>query len=296
MECKELMKSDMPTVLPISKAIREGKDQITIFLKHKDTRKSVRGDERSEFVRNSRIFGATFGGNIKPGQFYMLWIPRIDSKPYAVAYHNNNELGFTSIVIGKFSNAFDKLKVGDKIGLFGPYGNSFSIKDNACVVAGGIGISSVSTLIDKLKNPTIIYGVRKKEYLIYLKRYKKKNMMITTDDGSYGRKAFTTNILKELLKNNKKIKIVYTCGPEIMMKKVLDLCNKYKVECEASVERYMSCGFGICGKCMINDKIICIDGPVFNSKHLNKMTEFGKFARIKSCKKVTIEEYHSTHL
>jgi len=309
MECKELMKSDMPTVLPISKVIREGKDQKTVFVKHKE--------------------------DIKPGQFYMLWIPGIDSKPYAVAYHNKNELGFTSITIGKFSNAFDKLQAGDKIGLFGPYGNSFSIKNNACVVAGGIGISSVSTLIDKLNNPIIIYGVRKKDYLIYLKRYNKKNIIITTDDGSHGRKCFTTDVLKELLENTKKstkqisgelgnrrfpvsrksfrfsrmpeiqrisehnkknkIKIVYTCGPEIMMKKVLDLCNKYNVECEASLERFMACGYGICGKCMINDKITCIDGPIFNSKQLSNMSEFGKFARLKSGKKVTLEQYHSTH-
>jgi len=272
MEIKELEKSDMPLVLPISKTIREGKGQKTIFVKHKV--------------------------NIKPGQFYMLWIPGIDSKPYAVSYYNKNELGFTSMAIGKFSNVFDKLKVNDKIGLFGPYGNSFSIKDNTCVVVGGIGMSSVSTLIDKLKNPIVIYGVRKKEYLIYLKRYKKKNLTITTDDGSQGKKAFTTDILKDLLKNNKenKIKIVYTCGPEIMMKKVLDLCNKYNVECEGSVERYMKCGFGICGNCVIDDKLVCMDGPIFNKLQLNKLNEFGKFARLKFGKKVTIKEYHSTHL
>ena len=270
MECKELEKSDMPTVLPISKVIREGKGQKTIFVKHKE--------------------------NIKPGQFYMLWIPEIDSKPYAIAYCNKNELGFTSIAIGKFSNAFDKLKVNDKIGLFGPYGNSFSIKKNACVVAGGIGISSVSTLIDKLKNPTIIYGVRNKKYLIYQKRYKEKNIIITTDDGSFGRKGYTTDILKELLNNNNKIKIVYTCGPEIMMKKVLDLCNKYNVECEGSVERYMKCGYGICGNCVIDDKLVCIDGPIFNKSQLNELNDFGKFARLKIGKKVTIKEYHSTHL
>jgi len=265
----ELMKSDMPIVLQISKTIREGKDQKTIFIKHKV--------------------------NLKPGQFYMLWIPDVDAKPYAVAYYNKTELGFTSVAIGKFSNAFDKLKVNDKIGLFGPYGNSFSVKSNACVVAGGIGISSVSTLIDKLKNPTLVYGVRKKDYLIYLKRYKNKKILITTDDGSYGRKGFTTDVLKELLKDNK-IKIVYTCGPEIMMKKVLDLCNKYNVECEASVERYMKCGYGICGNCVIDDKLVCIDGPIFNKSELNELNEFGKFSRLKIGKKVTIEQYHSTHL
>ena len=271
MENKELMKSDLPTVLPISKVIREGKDQKTIFVKHK--------------------------ANVKPGQFYMLWIPGIDSKPYAVSYYNKNELGFTSAAIGKFSNAFDRLRVGDKIGLFGPYGNSFSIKKNACVVAGGIGISSVSTLIDKLKNPTIIYGARKKDCLIYLKRYKNKKLSVTTDDGSYGGKGFTTDVLKELLGDNRnKIEVVYTCGPEIMMKKVFELCRKYNIGYEASLERFMKCAFGLCGACAINDKLVCIDGPIFNSQQLKKLGEFGKFARIKTGRKVTIEEYHSIHL
>lgn len=270
MEWKEITKSDLPMVLSISKVIREGKGQKTIFVKHK--------------------------ANVKPGQFYMLWIPGADSKPYAVSYYNKTKLGFTSAAIGKFSNAFDKLKVNDKVGLFGPYGNSFSIKKNACVVAGGIGISSVSTLIDKLKIPIIIYGARSKDYLIYLKRYKNKKMLITTDDGSYGRKGFTTDALKELLQDKKSmIKIVYTCGPEIMMKKVVDICNKYNIECEASLERYMKCAFGVCGACAINGKLVCIDGPIFNSEQLSKLDEFGIFARIKTGRKVTIQEYHSMH-
>ena len=270
MENKELMKSDLPAVLPISKVIREGKGQKTIFVKHR--------------------------ADVKPGQFYMLWIPGIDSKPYAVSYCNKNEIGFTSAAIGKFSNAFDKLKVGDKIGLFGPYGNSFSAKNNACVVAGGIGISSVSTLIDKLKNPTIIYGTRKKECLIYLKRYKNKKLLIATDDGSYGRRGFTTDVLKELLQDkNKKIKIVYTCGPEIMMKKVFEICRKHNIECEASLERFMKCAFGVCGACAIDDKLVCIDGPIFNSEQLDKLDEFGKYARIKTGRKVSLKDYHAAH-
>ena len=155
-------------------------------------------------------------------------------------------------------------------------------------------MSSVSTLIDKLKNPTIIYGARSKQHLIYLKRY--KNMSITTDDGSYGKKGFNTQLLKETLKDkNNKIKIVYTCGPEIMMKKILDICEKNKIECEASVERFMACGFGICGKCMVDDQIVCIDGPIFNSEQLVKMSEFGKFARLKSGKKVSLQKYHAIH-
>lgn len=156
-------------------------------------------------------------------------------------------------------------------------------------------MASVSTLIDVLKNPIIINGARSKEYLIYLKRYKNKNMIVTTDDGSYGRKGFVTDVLKEVLSSNKKIKMVYTCGQELMMKKVFEICNKHNVELEASLERYMKCSFGICGACMIDDKIVCIDGPIFNSKQLSKMSEFGSFARLKSGRKVTIMEYHSVH-
>ena len=128
-------------------------------------------------------------------------------------------------------------------------------------------------------------------------RLRNKDLRLCTDDGSHGTKGFTTGLLGELLKNKKnKIKIVYTCGPEVMMKKVFDICNEHKVECEASLERMMKCGYGICGACMCSDKIVCIDGPVFNSEQLSKLGEFGKFARIKTGRKVTIQEYHSIHL
>ena len=268
MQNNKTIRNEIPKIVEISRVINEGKGQKSFFFREKiDSR---------------------------PGQFIMLWIPDVDEKPMAISYRNKNEFAITSQVVGKFTKSLDSLKKGDKVGIRGPYGNSFSIKGNACVVGGGVGMASVSTLIDKLKSPVIINGARSKEHLIYLKRYKK--MLIATDDGSFGKKGFTTNILEEQLKNkNNKIKIVYTCGPEIMMRKVLDICNKYRVDCEASVERYMACGFGICGKCMVNDRIVCIDGPVFSSKQLKEMPEFGSFARAKSGKKVSLQKYHATH-
>ena len=266
----ELCKTDIPQMMEISKVIQEGKEQKSFFFRH-----SI---------------------DCKPGQFLMAWFPGVDEKPMAVSYWNEKEFGFTSKAIGMFTNVLDKLKKGGKIGIRGPYGNCFSTKQNACVVGGGVGMASVSTLIDALKNPIIINGARSKDYLIYMKRYKNKRMIAATDDGSYGKKGFTPDLLDEVLTENKKIKIVYTCGQELMMKKVLDVCEKHKVECEASLERYMACGFGICGKCMINDKIVCVDGPIFNSKQLRKFTEFGYFARLKSGRKVTIKEYHTIHM
>tara|TARA_B100000315_G_C14484371_1_gene544466 strand:- start:6 stop:791 length:786 start_codon:yes stop_codon:yes gene_type:complete len=257
----ELCKKDIPKIIEIRKVVQESKGDKSFFFKHQL--------------------------NCKPGQFIMVWLPGEDEKPMAVSYINKNEFAFTSQSIGTFTNALDKLKKGDKLGIRGPYGNSFSIKGNACVVGGGVGMASVSTLIDKLKNPVIINGARTKEHLVYLKRYKGKKMIVTTDDGSFGRKGFTTDVLKEVLSDGK-IKIVHTCGPEIMMKKVLDICNKHNVECEASLERMMKCGFGVCGACMCNDKLVCQDGPVFNSSQLDKMSEFGNFKRLKNGRKKRI--------
>ena len=79
-------------------------------------------------------------------------------------------------------------------------------------------MASVSTLIDKLKNPVIINVAKSKEHMVYLKRYKNKKMIATTDDGSFGRQGFTTNILEELLKDNKKNKIKIKPISELMPK------------------------------------------------------------------------------
>ncbi len=269
MQNNELKKTEIPQIMGISDVVAEGKDQKSFFFKQ--------------------------SLQCRPGQFIMVWIPGLDEKPMAVSYWSKNEFAFTSKAIGKFTNALEKLRKGDKLGIRGPYGSGFSAKNNSCVVGGGVGMASVSTLIDVLKNPVVINGARSKEYLIYLDRFKNTNMIAATDDGSFGRKGFVTQVLDEVLTENKKIKIVYTCGQELMMKKVLDVCNRHKVGCEASLERYMACGFGICGKCMINDMLCCIDGPIFNSKQLASMTDFGNFARLKSGRKVTIEEFHSAH-
>ena len=265
---QESCKNSIPKILEVSDVVAEAKNMKSFFFKHSlDSR---------------------------PGQFIMVWIPGLDEKPMAVSYHTKNGFAFTAHAVGKFTHALFKLKRGDKVGIRGPYGNGFSIKDNSCIVGGGIGMAPLSALIDVLKNPIIINGAKRKEDLLYLKRFKNKNMIVTTDDGSCGRKCLTTEVLKEVLAKNKKIRIVCTCGPEIMMKKVLEMCNSCKVECEASLERIMKCGFGVCGACMCNDMMVCKDGPVFNSEQLNKMSEFGNFARLKSGKKVALKDYHSS--
>jgi len=67
-------------------------------------------------------------------------------------------------------------------------------------------------------------------------------------------------------------------GPELMMKKILDISNKYNIPLQASIERYIKCGRGLCGQYAIDNKLSCKDGPVFSSLILNKLSDFGNFA------------------
>lgn len=225
----------------------------------------------------------------EPGQFMMVWIPRSDEKPFVVSF--TNPFGITVCKAGLFSSKLIGMKKGDKLGIRGPYGHGFKLKGKKiCLVGGGYGIIPLAFLAETAKrkkiNVTSIIGVKTKNDLFFLNRLRKSSkVMITTDDGSFGRKGFATDALEDVLKKEK-FDCVYTCGPEMMMKKVFDICEENGIECQASLERYMKCGFGICGSCCLDDVLVCKDGPVFNSEKLRKLTEFGNFGRDKSGSKV----------
>jgi len=237
--------------------------------------------------------------NYAPGQFIMLWLPNLDEKPFVVSYLEKNEFGLTIECKGLFTKKICHIKEGTKVGIRGPFGNGFSVKNSSVIVAGGLGMAPALSLIKKIKNSTIIQGASSKEYLLFLKNKdllktieKNNNKIIyCTDDGSFGVHCFTSNVLNEMI--NKKISAVYTCGPEIMIKKVFDICEKNRINCEASLERMMKCGIGICGSCVCGDQLVCKDGPVFKSKQLRMIEDFGKFARLKSGRKVQLNEYFS---
>jgi dihydroorotate dehydrogenase electron transfer subunit len=197
-----------------------------------------------------------------------------------------------------FTNTLFALKEGDVVGYRGPYGNGFTLVENkkVCIVAGGIGMAALSLLYHTLKQNndqiTLIYGAKTCSDLIFKQNVCDRNSCICTDDGSDGKKAFTTQLLEQQIKEHEteheikeqemkaldkqKFDMIYICGPEIMMKIAVDICIKHNIPCEASLERFMCCGFGICGKCAINDKLVCVDGPVFSKEELAILPDFGK--------------------
>ena len=230
--------------------------------------------------------------NVKPGQFAMVWIPGVNELPMSVMISENDEKsGFTVRKRGESSTALYNLQVGQQIGVRGPYGNSFDIKDGEILlIGGGTGLVPLMRLIKFSKDTnkiTLLMGSQTKEEVFFEDMAKNSwlcndlNCISVTEDGSYGEKGYVTDVLEKLLEENT-YDAIYTCGPELMMYKVVKLANEKGIFVQASLERMMKCGVGICGSCCVNEDLVCRDRTVFDGQYLAKNSEFGHIQRTKS--------------
>ena len=133
----------------------------------------------------------------------------------------------------------------------------------------------------KGKDVTFIIGAANRDLLLYRDRFSdgRVKMVYSTDDGSFGRRGICTECLPEAIKGG--VDYVYCCGPEKMMTDVFRICRDSGVRGEFSLERYMKCGFGVCGSCTLDPTgwRVCKEGPVFTAEDLAKVTEFGRYKR-----------------
>jgi dihydroorotate dehydrogenase electron transfer subunit len=226
----------------------------------------------------------------KPGQFLMLWIPSVDEIPISIS--DVNEEGIVSVAVkrvGEATKALHSKKVGDAIGVRGPFGNSFSISHGRILmVGGGIGIAPLLFLAKKLAfskaaKMVLAVGAKTRSELLFLDKWKgicgEKNVLAATEDGSYGVKNLASELVEDILAKEE-FDMVYACGPEQMLLKVFNLCEKHHVFMEASLERLMRCAIGICGSCIIGKFRVCRDGPIFNTSQLRSVKdEFGVWKR-----------------
>jgi dihydroorotate dehydrogenase electron transfer subunit len=218
------------------------------------------------------------------GQYVMVWVPGVDEIPMSLTYTGNPK-GIAVHAKGEATKALVKLAVGEKIGIRGPYGNGFNaVKGKALVVAGGTGIAALSPLIELLARrgpkPVVVIGAKNKDELLFVQRVMRSGaeVIVTTDDGSEGRKGFATDAASALL-TERRFMQVYTCGPEVMMRTVVEQGRCHRVPVQVSLERFMKCGVGICDACAMSGRHVCIEGPVFSGEDASKMAEFGKFRR-----------------
>lgn len=212
--------------------------------------------------------------NPEPGQFVMVWIRGMDEIPMALSYDN----AITVQKVGPATSALFELGIGDSIGIRGPLGKGFDRKPgHILLVAGGVGAAPLAPLAEKASSVgikvTTLLGAKTKDELVFRQRFEKAgDVLIATDDGSQGIHGYVT----QLIDNNESYSQIYCCGPEIMMKKVLDKVPPSKSQ--FSLHRYIKCGIGICGACCVDGLRVCMDGPVFSGDVL-KNSEFGAYRR-----------------
>jgi len=236
----------------------------------------------------------------KPGQFAMIWIPGVDEVPMSLsAISPDGRCSISVAKVGEATEALHKRKTGDVLGIRGPYGNSFAlVSGSTMVVGGGTGLAPLVPLTEELAElhakVVVVAGAKTKDELLFLDRMTTAlsrtdgRLVAVTQDGSHGVEGLATDVAEQLLEKEQ-FDVLYTCGPEEMMYKLFLLAERYEMPIQASLERLMRCGIGICGSCIIGKFRVCRDGPVFSVKQLREVRqEFGRFGRGSTGKRVRI--------
>ncbi len=243
----------------------------------------------------------------KPGQFIMLWIPGEDEYPVGIAGLKESILEVGIARMGPGTEAMHKKEIGDIVGIRGFYGKPFTPPDgvNHLLIGGGFGMTPLKLLIETLlasDEKQVIHvfeGARSKERLMYLEWLEelteqgKITFHVCTDDGSYGYQGFPTVALEKFLQEVNTPSVIYAAGPEKMMKFIFGIGKKYPkvIDMQMSLaDRYMRCGFGACANCAVDPTgwRICVDGPIFNTEQLEKISDFGVYKRLDTGEKKRI--------
>jgi dihydroorotate dehydrogenase electron transfer subunit len=221
---------------------------------------------------------------MQPGQFVQV---KVENSPNTylrrpISIHDidyeNNTIKLLVQEVGEGTRWMGNLLIGDKVDLIYPLGNWFTITESKKVllVGGGCGVAPLlflgRILLQNNIQPQFLIGARSSNYLIGLDDYERLGEVYkTTEDGSIGTKGYVIHhpIMKTIKPD---FDMIYTCGPDAMMKVIAKYAANHNIVCQVSLENSMACGFGACLCCVTSttsgNKCTCIDGPVFDSKIL----------------------------
>ena len=230
----------------------------------------------------------------QPAQFVMMWIPGEDEIPMSVSYPGER-FGVTYKIVGNGTEKLAKLDVGEALAVRGPYGKGFTVREGrGLVVAGGTGMACLAPLVESCmaagSSVDLVLGAKTSGELLMASRGEEAGaeMHIITDDGSAGAKGLATDIVEVLIREGR-FDQIYACGPERMLVRVLDIALEAGIPLQASIERFMKCGIGLCDSCAIDGKHVCTDGPVFSGDELASFAELGKSKLSRSGRRVPID-------
>jgi dihydroorotate dehydrogenase electron transfer subunit len=243
-------------------------------------------------VRESRQFGEyglfRLEGEFEPslpGQFYMLkgdwgYTPFL-GRPISILTEDKHTVSFLVKILGEGSRKLAEVNAGETLTAIGPLGNSFPLDrvkkgDSVLMIGGGVGVPPLYYLSEKLIEkeilPVFCQGARTKDDLLLLDELKGLSIepVVTTEDGSVGKKGFVTDAAKSHIE---KADFIFACGPKGMLISISRLLTG-NAKTYFSLEERMACGFGICLGCACGIKgddgepryeRVCVEGPIFEA-------------------------------
>lgn len=245
--------------------------------------------------------------NAKPGQFVILRLHEKGERIPLTIADTNPEKGTITIVaqeIGKTTHELGTYEVGDYIlDFLGPLGKPSHIDRFGTVVmiGGGVGVAEIYPVAKAMKeagNYVIsVLGFRTKELVFWEDKLKRVSdeVIVTTNDGSYGMKGFTTHALQKLIDEGRKIDLVHAVGPTIMMKFIAELTKPYGIKTVASLNPIMVDGTGMCGACRVTVggeiKFACVDGPEFDAHQVDWDELMKRLDYYKDLEKISFEKW-----
>jgi len=217
-----------------------------------------------------------------PGQFIIIRIDERGERIPLTIKDSDPEAGTITIVFqvaGRTTTYLSELNIGDDVlDLVGPLGNPTDLpegKSKVICVGGGVGTACMFPQVKELSrrgsDVTAIVGARTKELVLLEDDFRKyaTKLIVCTDDGSYGRKGFVSDALKEILESGDKPDLVIAIGPLMMMRVIADVTKAFDVHTVVSLNPIMVDGTGMCGGCRVTVggevKFTCVDGPEFDA-------------------------------
>jgi NAD(P)H-flavin reductase len=231
------------------------------------------------------------GYRFEPGQFNMLGIPGLGEAAISISSspEARDRIGHTVRYVGNVTNAISRLKVGDTIGVRGPFGTPWPLEmvkgQDLVLAAGGIGLPPLRSALYKIMHQrqdygrvVVLYGARTPQDLQFTREYKEWEkagieLMVTVDraDDTWTGSVAVVPILFYHLRVNPVKTTIFTCGPEIMLRFVIFEALARRITPDRifiSMERNMKCGLGFCGHCQLGPYFVCKDGPVFSYEQI----------------------------
>ena len=259
-----------------------------------------------EKIKSFKIYSSEIPKKASPGQFIVLRLSEKGERfPLTLCDWNKDE-GWIKIIfqeIGKSTIKLGEMEEGMVImNILGPLGKPSEIRrfGKVVFVAGGVGTAEIYPVVKGMKEAgniiKCIIGFRSSKQVILEKELGKiaDEIIVTTEDGSKGKKGFVTDALNEIL-DEEKIDLVYSVGPLIMMKVVGELTRKFNVPTRVSLNPIMVDGTGICGSCRVEVdgkiKFACIDGPEFDAHKVNFEELMTRNRRFVKEEKVSLDRY-----